>query len=197
MINRIIVLHRIYWIWSWSLSYCTIKRRQGSSSALELRYTFLSDTCHIILNCLMLSKVSLEIISVQVWFQLEYFPCNFLIFTLNSLQLGLTLIEMQALCSKFNLSNRVTFRQQTLIRYRVQSWFFACWNLNELLQKLLIVTFNFSLLNWLFIVMYALFVSEEAFMVINCVRNGSRLNISVFTNGDARQFCFVNTLCPN
>ena len=183
--------------WSWYLSQSIFKRRQGSCSALKLRYTLFFNSCHIAFNCLMLSKISLELISVQVWFQLENFPGNFLILSLDSLQLCLSLIKMQALCSKFDLCDRVTFRERIATCYRVELWFLASRNLNELLQKLLIVTFDFSLLYWLLIVVYALFVTEEAFMVIDCVRNGSRLNISVFAHGDARQLCLMNSLCPN
>ena len=185
----------VYWVRSRTLSH--FERRQSTCATLKLRNSLLLDSCHIVLDGLMLLEVSLELISVQVRFQLENLPGNLLVLSFDPLQLRLPLIEVQALCSEFNLGNRMAFWEHNATHYRVYVRLLSSRNLNELLQQLLIITLDFSLLYRLFIFVYALLIAEEAFLVVDRVRYSSGLDISVLAPGDARQLRLMDPLRPN
>ena len=193
--DRMLEVPGVYWIRSWTLSH--FERRQSTCTALKLRNSLLLDSCHIVLNGLMLFEVSWELISVQVRFQLENLSGNLLVLSFNPLQLRLPLIEVQALCSEFNMGNRMAFLEHNATHNRVQVGLLSSRNLNELLQQLLIITLDFSLFYGLFIFVYALLVAEEAFCVVDRVRYGSGLSISILAPGDARQLCLMDPLRPN
>ena len=91
----------------------------------------------------------------------------------------------------------MAFLEHNATHNRVQVGLLSSRNLNELLQQLLIITLDFSLFYGLFIFVYALLVAEEAFCVVDRVRYGSGLSISILAPGDARQLCLMDPLRPN
>ena len=91
----------------------------------------------------MLIEVSAEAILVQVGLETENFLGNLLVFALDSLQLGLALVEVQALCFEFNVGDGMTFAKASL---RQVDWsLLSCRDLHELLEQLLVVSLNLRL----------------------------------------------------
>ena len=91
----------------------------------------------------MLIEVSAEAILVQVGLETENFLGNLLVFALDSLQLGLALVEVQALCFELNVCDRVTLAKSPL--WHIDGCLFASGNLYELLEQLLVVSLNLCL----------------------------------------------------
>ena len=88
-----------------------------------------------------------------------------MVFSLNPLQLRLALVEVQAFCFEINTGDRLTFAHAFAARYALRR-LFSCGDLHELLEQLLVIALNISLLHRLLILMYPLLVPEEPLMVI-------------------------------
>jgi len=61
--------------------------------------------CKVVFYLFVLLEVFSEGVLVQVRFQREDFFRNFLVFPLDTLQFGLPLVEVQALCFEIDLGN--------------------------------------------------------------------------------------------
>jgi hypothetical protein len=92
------------------------------------------------------AEVFAEPVFVQVRLQAEDFLRDFLVLTLDSLQLYLPLVKVQALRFEFNVCDRVTLSKT--MNWWVSDSFLACRDLDKLLQEFLVVTFDRSLLDY-------------------------------------------------
>jgi len=92
--------------WSRTLSVSSIiKRRQGTGSSCVLWHSLFLHAGEVVLDSLVLLEVLAEPIFVQVRFQAENLLGYFLVFALDSLQLGLPLVKVQALCFELEIGN--------------------------------------------------------------------------------------------
>ena len=62
----------------------------------------------VVLDGFVFTEVFAETVFVQVRLQTEDFLRDFLVLTLDSLQLRFSLVKVQALCFEFNMCDRVT-----------------------------------------------------------------------------------------
>jgi len=123
-------------------------RWQGTWPSSVVRHSLLLNSRQVVLDSLVFAEVFAEPVFVQVRLQTEDFLRDFLVFSLDSLQLHLPLVEVKALRFEFNMCNRVTL-SKTMSWWFGDSFLAPRRDLDKLLQKFLVVTFDRSLLNYI------------------------------------------------
>ena len=121
-------------------------RWQGTWPSSVVRHSLFLDPRQVVLDSLVFAEVFAEPVFVQVRLQAEDFLRDFLVLTLDSLQLYLPLVKVQALRFEFNVCDRVTLSKT--MNWWVSDSFLACRDLDKLLQEFLVVTFDRSLLDY-------------------------------------------------
>jgi hypothetical protein len=123
-------------------------RWQGTWSPSVVRHSLLLDPRQIVLYGHVFIKVFAEPVFVQVGLQTEDFLRDFLVLTLDSFQLHLPLVKVQALRFEFNVCDRVTLSKSMTMNRWVGDGFLTRRYFNKLLQKFLVVTLDRSLLDY-------------------------------------------------
>ena len=80
-------------------------------SAIVLRHPLFLDASQVVFDSFMPVEVFSETVLVQIGFQAENLLCDFLILTLDALQLSLSLIEVQALCFELDIGDGVALAE--------------------------------------------------------------------------------------
>ena len=100
-------------------------------SASEVGHSLSLHAGKVVLDVLMVGEISRKGVLVQIRLQAEYFLCNLLVFSLDSLKLSLTLVKVEALCFELNIGDGVTLAKSGL--RLIDGRLFASGDLDQLL----------------------------------------------------------------